>query len=349
VKFVKTGSIAVVRKLKRNRNKVIQADKSVHWYCKGCSRGVAKLLDTLHSIAVRQDKIDEKLEKLGKTVDKSVSDVNSKIEKAITEVNNELDKKISAVDSKFSALRKEISDFQSNATVQLCGAKSEIEKVQKAVLDVENKAVTLVKETDTKIETLVEAKLLDEVVKKVDSVVSDKVKVVVDNKVKYVSEEVDEKLEIEKRRCNIVVFGVKEQDILVLDKLSMAKSPDQEVVEEIIITGLQVDATRHIDDVSRIGKFIVGKCRPVRVVLKSFEAKVEIMKRVKLFKEHEEYKEIYITPDLTRKQQDSDKQLRAELKKLKEQGETSAKIKKGKIVKNLQNGKMEILYQLSQN
>ena len=58
----------------------------------------------------------------------------------------------------------------------------------------------------------------------------------------------------------------------------MSKSPDQETVEEVIKKGLQVDATRHIEEVSRIGKFSTDKCRPLRVVLKSHEAKVEIMK-----------------------------------------------------------------------
>jgi hypothetical protein len=54
---------------------------------------------------------------------------------------------------------------------------------------------------------------------------------------------------------------------------------------------------------------------------------------------------MFISPDLTRKQQGVDKQLRTELKRLREQGEVTAKIKYGKIIKNGRGGREEVLYQ----
>ena len=85
----------------------------------------------------------------------------------------------------------------------------------------------------------------------------------------------------------------------------------------------------------RVGRLIEGKLRPVRVVIKSLDGKREILARAKHLKEHDKFKRMFISPDLTRKQQEVDKTLRVELKRLREGGEPEAKIKAGKIVKNL--------------
>jgi hypothetical protein len=47
---------------------------------------------------------------------------------------------------------------------------------------------------------------------------------------------------------------------------------------------------------------------------------------------------MFISLDLTRKQQSVDKQLRTELKRLREHGEVTVKIKYGKIIKNGRGG-----------
>jgi hypothetical protein len=58
--------------------------------------------------------------------------------------------------------------------------------------------------------------------------------------------------------------------------------------------------------------------------------------RAKRLKDSEKFKKFFITPDVTRKQQLVDKELRAQLRKFKSEGETEAKIKFGKMMKNLQ-------------
>ena len=58
---------------------------------------------------------------------------------------------------------------------------------------------------------------------------------------------------------------------------------------------------------------------------------------------------MFISPDLTRKQRGEDKQLRTELVRLREQGEVTAKIKYGKIIKNVRGGREQVLYQLEQH
>ena len=197
---------------------------------------------------------------------------------------------------------------------------------------------TMAKATETKLETVVS----EGIEKTVESKFSDKVKVV--------KEDVAEALEMEKRRANIVFHGIKES-VVTLDQLGgniLDKSPDQDAVEEILKTGLRLDATRHIEEVQRIGRYTEGKTRPLRVRVKTIEAKIEILKRARDLKQSEEYKHIFIAPDLTRKQQLVDKDLREKLKQLRSDGEENVKIKQGKIIKNEAGKGVVVVYQPQQ-
>jgi len=191
--------------------------------------------------------------------------------------------------------------------------------------------IEMTKSTNTKIETLVEAKLLENVEHKVE------------DSVKGLREDMDEKLEIEKLRSNLVFHGVKEPGVVNLEE--MIKHPDMEMIEEILKDGLRLDATRHLLEVQRIGKYEAGKVRPLRVVVKTQEGRAMILKRAKDLREVESFKKIFISPDLTRKQQQADKVLREKLKKFKEDGHQNMTIRGGKIIKSMPGQKVEILFQ----
>ncbi len=120
--------------------------------------------------------------------------------------------------------------------------------------------------------------------------------------------------------------------------------PDYQMIEEILKVGLKLDSKRHIEDVCRIGKFVEGKLRPIKVKVKSLESKTEILKRAKQLKEINSFKKVFISPDLTRKQQKVDKDLRDQVKKFKGEGHDNVRIKSGKVVKNDQGGQVVILY-----
>jgi PHD-finger len=198
----------------------------------------------------------------------------------------------------------------------------------------------LARTTDTKLETLIEAKLVEGFDKKFGTSV--------DSKVKIMKEDVAESLEIEKRKNNIVFHGVKEADVVSLESLELndfGKTADQEMIEEVLKTGLRLDASRHIEEVYRIGKYVAGKTRPLRVRIRTFEARNEILKRARDLKDCTEFKRIYIAPDLTRKQQEFDKDLRDHVKKFRDEGHQNVKIKSGKVVKNGTGNQVVILYQ----
>jgi len=157
--------------------------------------------------------------------------------------------------------------------------------------------------------------------------------------VKVVKEDVKEALKIERRKLNLVIHGVPESDA----------EQDIDQIAEILATGLHMDFERHVDKVMRIGKFDENKSRPIRLVIKTLDGKKQILSRAKDQKDVENYKRMFISPDLTRKQQGKDKQLRTEPKRLREQGEVTAKIKYGKIIKNGTGRREVVLYQLDQH
>jgi len=160
-------------------------------------------------------------------------------------------------------------------------------------------------------------------------------KTILDNNVKHVKEDVEETLEIERRKLNIVIHGVQDIDA----------EKDTDSVEEILTEGLHTDFERHIEKMMRIGRLTEGRPMPLRILWKSIDSKKEILSRAKSLKENDKFKRMFISPDLTRRQQALDKELRMQLKTFRYEGEIEVRIKFGKIVKNKRGGREEILYQ----
>lgn len=77
---------------------------------------------------------------------------------------------------------------------------------------------------------------------------------------------------------------------------------------------LHIDFSRNIDKMEIIGRTVEGHPRPVRIILKRMEARTELLSRAKKVKDVEKYKRMFISPDLMRKQQDRDRELRWQLK-----------------------------------
>jgi hypothetical protein len=157
----------------------------------------------------------------------------------------------------------------------------------------------------------------------------------VNNSVRNVKVDVEEALEIERRKCNLVIHGMPETDA----------EQDLGCVVEMMDEVLHMDFTRNVDKVERIGRLVEGKVRPLRVMLKRLEGKKEILARAKLLKEVEKFKKMFISPDLTRKQQEKDKELRSQLKLIRETGVMGARIKNGKVIKNETGGREIVLFQ----
>ena len=79
-------------------------------------------------------------------------------------------------------------------------------------------------------------------------------KIKLDNDVK---DDVEETLEIERKKLNIIINGMPDIDA--------NKAIDS--VEEIIGEGLHMDLDRYVDKMMRIGRLTYGRPRPLRILL----------------------------------------------------------------------------------
>ena len=153
--------------------------------------------------------------------------------------------------------------------------------------------------------------------------------------VKDVQSAVVDCLEQDKRRKNVVVFNVPEQD----KGLSAADQAagDFESLIELVMNGLKMKI--HPERVARVGKRFEGKTRILMVTLRDEGEKWDLLKMAKNLRHAgSEYEKIYIAPDLSPAQQLRDRNLRKELKERKEAGEDVI-IFKNKVIKRAERPK----------
>ena len=266
------------------------------------------MLAQITKLKLRQDKLEGVLNHMKATVE-------------------DISKEIQNKDAKFEmAIEVKIDDAIAKWEMALEGKLKD--RSAKLEIDIEEKFLKLV---DNKLQGRVEDKVDDCMRKSMDSFHSE-VTHSMDDKVKFLPSDVNECIQIERRKNNIVIHGVLESD-----------REDKDIVYDILGKGLNVDPTRYVDEVSRIGQR-KEKVRPIRLKVKSFEGKNELLRRAKMLKDTG-YEKVFLQPDLTIKQQELDKQLRDELKRLRVSGETNVRIKSGKIIKIDEGGQFKIMYQ----
>ena len=66
--------------------------------------------------------------------------------------------------------------------------------------------------------------------------------------------------------------------------------------------------------------------------LENAETKMELLKMAPQLRHHERWKNIFVTPDLTREEREEGKKLRDELKARRQAGESNLMIRRGRIV-----------------
>lgn len=243
-----------------------------------------------------------------------------KMFKLLTQMNERQDKfeeKLSLTIDTVDKLEKEVESVQV--------LKATVEDLQTTIGSLKTDIASfksLAESTETKVETIIEAKLAgaDEGARGLTA--------------KVVQDEIFEKLEIDKRRSNIVIHNLKEED----------DNDDEDAVRRLLGSGLNLDGRRHVESVQRIGKKVDEKVRPIRVKMFNTESRKEVLSRAKLLKDNKDYEWTFITPDLTRNQQKEDKELRDRLKDLRLNGEKDCVIRRGQIVKNGPSGQATVIY-----
>ena len=146
-----------------------------------------------------------------------------------------------------------------------------------------------------------------------------------------VSADMEEQRQIEKIKLNLVVSGIPETE---------NAEDDLQKVKDIIVEELEI--TPQIEKIERCGRIqkntdgTTAKPRLIRLYMKDARNRKEILRKAPMLRnanEEETREHVYIRPDQTLKQQLESKNLRDQLRRMKqEEPEKNYKIKRGKIV-----------------
>lgn len=132
-----------------------------------------------------------------------------------------------------------------------------------------------------------------------------------------------------KREKNLIITGVPESNVGSVEE----RSREDESFCEKLFTDLSTSVD--IKETTRIGRLGNGKPRLLRVRLRKVEDKFRILRACKQLRKHQEYRNVFISPDRTPLEQRIDKRLRDELKARREDGEADLVIYKGKFLISL--------------
>lgn len=129
------------------------------------------------------------------------------------------------------------------------------------------------------------------------------------------------------RESNLIIAGIEEEKEGTVDERIVK---DKDKVKKVL-SFLSVEEGS-FTNVIRIGKPTNGKPRLLRVKMRNVELKKRTLVSSKKLRTSESYRQVYINPDYTKNEQEIQKKLRENLKKLRANGEDVI-IFRGKIIK----------------
>lgn len=282
---------------------------NLHWFCDGCNDNAMKMIADLSQLQKRQDELEQEHKNLQSGLSAIINDVKI-LRGEITEINNFIkDKQEDKAD-----IEKQVKEL----TTACINDGSWVDKVKNKV-DIEKQVQELT------------AAYIN------DGTWVGSVKKEMEEEMSAVKGDMEENFEIERRKYNLVIHGIPE---------GSDEDSDWDKLNDILGDGLNMDPKRHVEMIMRLGRGTEGKARPLRIKLVTLEGRKEILARAKNLKNIDRFKKLFITPDLTKKQQEVDKVLRMKLKEIRDNGEKEAKINNGRIVKNGEGGQVLVLFQI---
>ena len=206
-----------------------------------------------------------------------------------------------------------------------------VEKVNGRLLQLEMGQMRLMDEMEKLRDKMnQEIKELKEELEEKLSVHKDKVRAGGEEPAGPLKQEITEALDIEKRKDMVVIRGIQESEDMdekvgmIMKELGFSKQ--YQVMGRI--GGLRKRGAEESDIAD------IGRNRLVSVKMESVAVKWRVVSGSRRLSNSENFKDIFISPDLTRKQAEEDRKLRLKLKEIRTKGEVldGVKISKGRIV-----------------
>ena len=140
----------------------------------------------------------------------------------------------------------------------------------------------------------------------------------------------EEETLIEKKKANLIIYGMPESS---LEDQKEATLADFRKLQKVYADRVELKK-EDLTHMARIGIKNNDKIRPIQITLSSQDTRKTLLTKnmnLKLL-ENNISTNIYVSTDRTKKQREADKELRAELKRRKDQGETNLVIRNNRIV-----------------
>ena len=146
-----------------------------------------------------------------------------------------------------------------------------------------------------------------------------------------VTSAIDEYMDREKRKCNLILYNIPETTTSVESADGVKKDSEtfKELVSSIMDKGI---SNLQIIKAIRLCKLTSAKPKPLLISIHDELCKREILRSAYKLSKTPKWSNIYVSPDYTRKERETNKVLREELKRCKENGEVNLGIRNGMIV-----------------
>ena len=131
----------------------------------------------------------------------------------------------------------------------------------------------------------------------------------------------------EKRKLNVVVHNLPESSG---ESFKEKSEKDAEQFTEMIREVLKLNV--RVTKAFRVGKGSEDKPRLLVITLENAETKMDVLKMASGLRHHDQWSNIYVTPDLTWQEREEGRKLRQELARRKGEGKPNLAIRRGKIV-----------------
>jgi len=140
------------------------------------------------------------------------------------------------------------------------------------------------------------------------------------------SEIVEEYLDRERRKSNLIVYNLQEPNNV--QTTSERSNIDRNNLTQLFHSELHIENVE-ITKCIRLGRATQNKTRPVLITIPDSNS---ILRSASSLRKSEHHRNTFISPDMTPREWEAAKVLRAELKRCKSQGEVNIVIRRGKIV-----------------
>ena len=145
-------------------------------------------------------------------------------------------------------------------------------------------------------------------------------------------EAINEYLDRERRKCNLIIYNLQES---TASSYTNRTSDDKKAFTHLLSSEFKLENIELLKCI-RLGKPVDNKHRPLLISLSDIATKNNILSKATKLRKSTQYKDVYITPDLTKTERVVAKDLRDELKRRRASGETNLVIRRGKIVERRQ-------------